>query len=252
MTNSLQKFKVDPLKLYFERPIEINQSIIISQPTVGQIIDFGEEDFYSILYRFMGNTTMFRLSLWKASIDWNDITDYELFYATVFKYTPKDTYLLFGDLDFSKFKPLSILEDGKEKIVFFNEEQRAYIDEEIYKDIVTALRTMFNFTPKNEFARGRLTKEAIIWEDEENLKRKEREGSSSFLLPLISGCLNHPGFKYKKKELEEVGIYEFMDSVQQLQTYESATALLKGIYSGFVDASKIDKEEFNFMRDKSH
>ena len=52
----------------------------------------------------------------------------------------------------------------------------------------------------------------------------------STLLPLISTCLNHPGFKYKKNELREVGIVEFMDSVQRLQVYESSTALLKGIY----------------------
>lgn len=42
-----------------------------------------------------------------------------------------------------------------------------------------------------------------------------------------------------------------MDSVQRLQVYESSTALLKGIYSGFVDASKIDKNELNFMREIS-
>ena len=39
-----------------------------------------------------------------------------------------------------------------------------------------------------------------------------------------------------------------MDSVKRLQVYESSTALLKGVFSGFVDTSKIDKEEFDFMR----
>ena len=250
MTQS-NKENIDCLKIYFERPIEINQSILIFQPSVGAIIDFGETEFYSMLYNFIGNTTMFRLSLWKNGIDWNKITDYELFCATVLNYTSKDTHLLFGDLDFSKFRLIPLKENDQEKIVLFNEEQMAYIDEEIYLKIAKALRTMFNFTPKNEFARGRLTKEAIIWEDEQNYIKREKEGETSFLLPLISGCLNHPGFKYKKKELEEVGIYEFMDAVQRLQMYESSTALLKGIYSGFVDASKIDKEEFNFMRDKT-
>jgi hypothetical protein len=43
-----------------------------------------------------------------------------------------------------------------------------------------------------------------------------------------------------------------MDSVQRLQIYENSTALLKGSMSGFVDTSKIDKDEFNFMREISH
>jgi len=42
-----------------------------------------------------------------------------------------------------------------------------------------------------------------------------------------------------------------MDSVQRLQIYESSTALMKGMYSGFLDTSKINKEELNFMRDIS-
>ena len=49
----------------------------------------------------------------------------------------------------------------------------------------------------------------------------------------------------------DVGIVEFMDSVQRLQVYESSRALLAGSYSGFVDTSKIDKSQFDFMRDIS-
>ena len=90
-----------------------------------------------------------------------------------------------------------------------------------------------------------------IEEDRMSFEQHKNDVYKSTLLPLISTCLNHPGFKYKKNELREVGIVEFMDSVQRLQVYESSTALLKGIYSGFVDASKIDKNELNFMREIS-
>jgi len=85
-----------------------------------------------------------------------------------------------------------------------------------------------------------------------NLIAKERKGEdipTSSLLPLISSCINHPGFKYNLNELREVNFVQFMDSVQRLQIYESTSALLKGAYSGFCDTSKIDKDEFNFMRD---
>jgi len=48
--------------------------------------------------------------------------------------------------------------------------------------------------------------------------------------------------------LEDVGICYFMDSVQRLQVYESSTAVMKGMYSGFVDGSKIKPENYNWMR----
>ena len=113
---------------------------------------------------------------------------------------------------------------------------------------------MFNLSFKVERAKNKATKEAMIWEDEMNLKiaeqkRGEREYSKSYLLPLISAMVNHPGFKYKTNELKEIGIVQFMDSVKRLQTYENATALIKGSYSGFVDTSKIDKEQFNWLKD---
>ena len=84
------------------------------------------------------------------------------------------------------------------------------------------------------------------------LAMQKNESDKSFLLPLISSCLNHPGFKYKKSELEEVGIVEFMDSVQRLQIIASTNALMYGMYSGFCDMSKVDKSLFNFMRDISN
>lgn len=81
-------------------------------------------------------------------------------------------------------------------------------------------------------------------------QKEEKEGfSKSFLLPLISSMVNHPGFKYKTNELKDIGIYQFMDSVNRLQVYENSTALLKGMYSGFIDTKQIDKKELNWMKD---
>ena len=248
-----EQIHIDPLQLYFERPIKINEYITITQPTIGQIIDHGEQNFYSMLYKFIGNTTMFRLNLWDNGIDWNKISDYELFAMMVLGLEKKDTSLIFGDLDFSKLevKPKVIDENtiGITLRYKLSWGRSFEIDENTYKQIALALRTMFGIFPKNEFARNKVTKQAIIWEDRENLKMREKDGHQSMLLPLISSCLNHPGFKYKKKELEQVGVFEFMDAVQRLQIYESTTALLKGMYSGFMDTSKIDKKEFNFMRE---
>ena len=68
------------------------------------------------------------------------------------------------------------------------------------------------------------------------------------MLSLISAYLNHPGTKYKKNELREVGIYEFMDSIQRIQIYESTVALNHGVYSGMINTKDIKPEAFNFMR----
>ena len=46
-----------------------------------------------------------------------------------------------------------------------------------------------------------------------------------------------------------MNIFEFYDSVKRLQVYENATACLKGLFSGFVDGSKISADQYNFMKE---
>lgn len=248
----------DELKMYFGKPFDVGNGMTIYQPTIGQILNIGEEKFYSTLYIFVGNPTMFRLQLWDMGVDWNKITSYDLFMSTITGINKEVSDLLFGDLDFSGFALYGknieqINDDGETEIIQIPTLYNQSLDIEISKDDYTLiseyLQVMFNIHPKVERAKGRATKEAIIEEDRMNLAMRQKEKQSgSILLPLISSCLNHPGFKYKLNELEDVGICYFMDSVQRLQVYESSTAVMKGMYSGFVDGSKIKPENYNWMR----
>lgn len=258
--NNIEKIThdFDELKMYFGKPFDVGNGMTIYQPTIGQILDIGEENFYTTLYIFIGNPTMFRLQLWDMGIDWNKITSYDIFTSAVTGINKKVSDLLFGDLDFSGFalygKNIEQINDnGETEIIqiptLYNQSIDIEISREDYTLISEYLQVMFNIHPKVERAKGRATKEAIIEEDRMNLAMRQKEKQSgSTLLPLISSCLNHPGFKYKLNELEDVGICYFMDSVQRLQVYESSTAVMKGMYSGFVDGSKIKPENYNWMR----
>ena len=280
MTDS--KTKLSELQLFFGEPLEYN-GIKLYQPTIGDILEYdkkyGESEFWRVLNVFIGNPTMYRLMLWDLGIDWNKISDFELFATLVKNLEQKTTEILLGDLDFTKFEiytkqsppVLEINEETGEETVSVPEptivlykpalldeetetelEPEIEIDENTYNMIALYYRTIFNIFPKVEKAKGKTTKKWIIEEDRMNYNLHKNEETTSTLLPLISSCLNHSGFKYKKKELKNVGIYEFMDSVQRLQIYEQSTALLKGAYSGFMDSSKIPSEQFNFMREITH
>lgn len=247
----MSKYKYDILKMYFGEELVLTDYLTIYQPTIGDIIEFGETQFFYVASLLCANTTSMRLELWDNGYDWNEITDFELFCMIANMLTPKQTYLVFGDFDLSKLVAYKI----DDKIILLDpEDNDIYIDEDIYQRIVSYLRVMFNIHPKVEKARGKATKEAIIWEERENLKiqelkTKDSDYKPSVLFPLISSVLCHPGCKYKKNELKELGLVEFFDIVERLQVYERTTALLKGMYSGFIDVKGIDKNEFNFMRD---
>lgn len=255
--------KFDHLKMYFGEPFEVGNGLIIQQPTVGQILEVGESEFYAMLYLFISNPTTYRLQLWDLGIDWNKISPYMLFTMLIKSVNSDIAKIIFGDVDFNGFEiytktKTETNEDGEEVEVqvptLYNTESEMELSEDDYTLISEYLQTMFNIFPKVEKARGRATKEAIIEEDRMNLAIRQRKGESedSSLLSLVSACVNHPGFKYKLQELRDVGICQFMDSVQRLQVYESSTALMKGMYSGFVDSSKISADNYNWMRSLSN
>lgn len=260
----------DELRVYFGEDYWPTPQICIKQPKIQDLIDYGDSKFYSMVSTLCANPTSFRLQLWDMGTDWNKISDFDLFKVLIKNYTPEETRLLFGDLNLSWFEEMTENEGDSSFLVYVpRDEFGNYVDitqfswenvikiyENDYVKIVEYLRYMFNIHPKVEKARGKATKLAIIEDEKRNLaeelkNRKDTDVQKSFLLPMISSLLNHPGFKYKKNELRDVGIVEFMDSVRRLQVYESSTALMKGIYSGMVDTSKIKNlnEEINWMKD---
>jgi len=264
LDDNLNVLDFDELEAYFGEDYCVTDKIKIYQPTIIDLVKFGDARFYhEVISRICGNSTTFRLQLWKAGIDWNDLSDFMCFSLMIKQLTPDETRLLFGDLNLSWFEMFHDNEKDCDVLVYIprdeygnyiqvNYDDAIIIDEFVYAKIVGYIRYMFNYYPKIEKAKNKATKEAIIWEDEmklENQMKSNEPTNKSVLLPLISAMLNHPGFKYKKNELKEVGIIEFMDSVNRLQVYESSIALMHGMYSGMIDTSKIDNKNFDFTRE---
>ena len=252
--------------MLFGEPFNVGNGMDILIPTVGDILALphSDIDFYQTLYIWIANPTTYRLMLWDNGIDWNKISNYDLF-LMLFKTENSDvSKMLFKDVVFGDFQIYTKSytekdENGenveKKEMTLFNPKTNIEISEKDYTLISDYLKAAFNIYPKVEKAKGRITKESIIEEERMNLAIRERKGENeptSSLLPLVSSCINHPGFKYNLQELRDVNFVQFMDSVQRLQIYENSTALLRGSMGGFVDTSKIDKDEFNFMRDISH
>lgn len=253
------KIEFDKLQLYFREPYTINLesavgSITITQPTIGDIINIGERRFYSTLSIFTTNTTAHRLMLWEADVDWNEMSDFELF-TLLMTSADRDVYSLFlGDLDLSKFERVGKNVEDKNVLTLLDVEDQIEINEEVYWHLSQYLREMFTIFPEEKITKSPTLKSWYIEADKKKREadKEKNDTDSSSLLPVISSYLNHPGTKYKSSELKELGVFEFWDGVQRLQIYEQATACMRGLYSGMVDGSKIDAESYNFMKEIKH
>lgn len=249
MRPKVPKIEFDMLQMYFDEPYVIDLpdaigSITVYSPMFGDIIKLGEKRFYSTLDIFITNTTSYRLPLWEKGMDWNEMSDFDLFCLLIGGIEKEASSLLFGDIDFSTFFY------NPEYKILYSQVHEVEINEEVYNHFSQYLRTMFNNFPEDKITDDNILKQWYINKDKRKRQREEKNPKDweSSLQPLVSACVNHPGFKYKKSELKEVGVGEFFDSVKRLQIYEQSTALLKGMYSGFVDGKNIKPEDYNFMK----
>lgn len=252
----------DDLKIYMDMPHTIDVegtkgTITVYSPTLGQIIEMGQLKFYIGINPFITNTTQYRLPLWEMGIDWNELPDFDLFCILIHSGVDKEvTDLLFGsELDWSKFVLCAKQnEDGTEEKVLYNEESDVEINELVYFHLSQYIRKVIMRNPEEKITKDPSLKNEYIMKDkrhkanEDWKKENGEEDESISIQSLISACLNHPGFKYKKKELMDVGINEFYDSVKRLQIYESSIASLHGAMGGMIDNSKLPEEATNFMR----
>lgn len=241
--------------MYFGEPYTIpcrHGSITLPFLTIGDLVEIGESNFFSTLNIVVANTTSYRSFLWDLNLDWNEVTDFELFVMIFKNMDPDVSKLLFGDLDFSTFeiKLLNVDEETK-KLVLVSEEQNIEIGEDEYQQFHQYYQLLFNMKPEDELTYdNRLKKWWIDKDKREQARRAKKTDDKKYSLqPMVSALVNHPGFKHKLSELKEVGIAEFYDSVKRLQIYEQSTALLKGLYGGMISSKDVEPDAYNWMKD---
>lgn len=184
--------------------------------------------------------------LWdQMNLDWTEVSDFELFMIFSQSMTPDKTGIIFGDLDFSKMRPFRNNQNGE--IVLADKESGVIIDQLVYTRMMSFLRKLHNITPKPEKAKGKRAREAMIDEDRRNRELNKDKPFRSYLLPLISSIKVKQG--YTKDYIRNMGLFEFFDDLSRIQAVDTASHLLNGVYCGMADLSKVDKSQFNWMRE---
>jgi hypothetical protein len=238
---------LDDLQIYFGEDYVINDKISVYQPTIGDIVKFGEQKYYSIVELLTAIPSDMKSVLWDNGIDYEKISDFELFIMLSKNLTDKDTCLLLGKINLSKFALYKQKEN--DELVLYDINNDIVLDQRIHYLITDYIRKMHGFTKKIEKSANEFTKKILIQEDRDKRAINNNKPYKSRLKPLISSMVNSEGFKYKLQELRDVGICEFMDSVKRIQTIQHVKMLNQGIYCGNIDGSKIFKSELNWMKE---
>src|SRR5574344_3020287 len=77
--------EIDELALYFGDDYHINQNITIHQPTVGEIVQFGEQRYWGVVTTLVCIPSDMISRLWEQGIDWEEVEEFELFHSFLSK-----------------------------------------------------------------------------------------------------------------------------------------------------------------------
>lgn len=248
----------DELQLYCGDDIIINNKVVVTQPTLNQIKEFGETNYFNTVHTLCSVGADLKWQLWdNFGIDYTKIDDYELFLRLIFSalrpYMDEDKEklinpmeLILKDIDFSKFNVYTVTDT--EQLILYNPEDDITIDRLAYSQIVDCVRKIHGLKRNNELPANERTKMDMI-EDarDEAYAQKVRaraSESSSVLRPLISALSVYTG-QCGNNQIMDMKICMFLDNIKRVSHIQDSQMLLQGAYSGFaslkgVDTSRLD------------
>lgn len=238
-------FSVDPLQLYMGYDYSINDKIVIKQPTMRDVTDMGEQEYFSMVHTITANPTSMKVQLDSIGIDWNEIEDFDLFMMLAPNMNKEQTSILLGDLDLSALRPYRNHENGD--IVLANPESNIIIDKLIYQRIVDYIRKMHNIKAEVKHAKNKFTKKAMIEYDRQQMATNAAKEYKSYFVPVISTLQCKMG--WTKDYILNMGIVEYFEIVARMQIINNADHLLSGVYAGTIDIKKINKQDLNYMKE---
>lgn len=234
---------LDKAKILSGKDIVINEQITLRQPTVEEVINFGEQRFLNVFYSFCSIPSDMKSVLWDLNIDFMKISDWELFISLTRGFSQEDTSLIFGEIDFSQMLPIQM----DESTVVLSSPDGIVITEEIYLSFIDYVREIVGYVLKREKAVNKATKLAMIEDDRINRTHKKSGTDDSFVCTTIISLVNTEEFPYNYQSVLTITFYQLLKSFYQIQKKKSACALYQGSMSGFMDSSKIDKKAFNWI-----
>lgn len=242
----------DELKIYRGEDFAVSDHIIIHQPTLDEICNYGEHEYYSMVCQLTATPQSMKWQLWEMGVDYTTITPFELFFSFLYKLYPKEkTSILFGDLDFTKFK---IARRGAEHSLLLCQPDETSIDENIiidepsYNMMMDYLRKVHGIYKDEKIPANDTTKMILIEDDKESYEKNKNKKPHSQLKNLISSMINSEGFKYNHSNIWDMKINAFMDSVKRISKIKNADLLLQSGYSGFgVNLKEISSKQLDWL-----
>ena len=225
----------------------ISDAISIYIPTIGEIYDYGETEYYRVVQLLTSVPYDLMVQFDDIGIDYETITEFQLFLMMLesFAMQEKDLSIVFGDFDVHSLRVAENIKTNER--VMLDSNGSVIIDQSIQNQISNVIRKI-HFWEKNVKKAGNAeAKKYLIERNRLKQKRAARKPAPSFLDEGIIKMVNTEEFKYNYEQCMDLSIYKFNASLQQIPKKKNWEQTMTGAYFGTVDLSKLNMEKIHWM-----
>lgn len=273
-------FEIDELELYAGCDVKITDKIIVTQPSLLQIREFGERRYFNAVQTLTSVGADLKWQLMDyCKIDYTTIEDYDLFIKLIWRMVSSKKKLLalwqsnpeqyhkeLSELDDDDIKDMTInplqltLKDidladfdlyksnVDNEMFLYNKEKDITINRLRYNQIIDIVRKIHGFKRNNEIPGNEATKQILIEDAREEAMLSLRKPYKSVLKPLISALSVNTG-QCGDDRIWNMKINMFFDNIKRTSKIQDAHLLLQGAYSGFSSLKGVDKSRLDWAGD---
>ena len=271
------EYELDELKIYRGADIQITPKITVTQPTIGQIADFGEKKYFSAVHTLcaVGADLKWQLNDY-LGIDYTKIDDYDLFikftsqvvssrkkiykelkdnpeqYEEELKMISEDDLedmlinpleLVLGGTDLADFTPCT--DTTNDQVILYDMEHDVTIDRVVYMRIVDAVRKIHGMKRNNEMPGNERTRLDLIEDARDEAMMAANKPYKSVLKPLVSALAVYCGMVGDDR-IWNMPVNMFLDNIKRANKIQDSTLLLQGAYSGFASLKGVDRNRLDW------
>lgn len=271
------EYELDELKIYRGADIQITPKITVTQPTIGQIADFGEKKYFSAVHTLcaVGADLKWQLNDY-LGIDYTKIDDYDLFikftsqvvssrkkiykelkdnpeqYKEELKMISEDDLedmlinpleLVLGSTDLADFTPCT--DTTNDQVILYDMEHDVTIDRVVYMRMVDAVRKIHGMKRNNEMPGNERTRLDLIEDARDEAMMAANKPYKSVLKPLVSALAVYCGMVGDDR-IWNMPVNMFLDNIKRANKIQDSTLLLQGAYSGFASLKGVDRNRLDW------
>ena len=234
-----------------ETSIKITDKLKLRIPTVGEILK--DEDTYFSLVSIMTSTPFqYMVQLDDIGVDYTEITDFEMFRLLFPVYAQLDTSIIFGDYDLSDIREYH--DNSINMDVLYSPSTDIKIDELVYTTMAKIMRKINFIKYERKRPAGENTKKYLLEKERRHLKNLEKKKNrqdfeESEFEKYVIALVNNSNFKYDYDTVNSLSIYNFYQSLNQINHLIENNNIMRGVYAGTIDMGKLqDKSCLQWMK----